>query len=242
MTETVSNFLFNSARWDGLEIRDGDIVIATPAKCGTTWTQRIVSLLIFDSTDLYAPMSHISPWLDMNTRPVDDVLRELDAQTHRRFVKSHLRLHAPAQGRSNHLHHGRSRPARRRDLVDAPSRQREHRELLHRASRARLAWTTLSTCLRTTCRTQPEPRRSASGTGSRNPKPGEGLGGLIDHIGSFWNHRDEPNVVLLHYADMQRDLVGQMAYLADRLGIDRSRERTRGAGARRVVRRDEGIG
>jgi len=70
-------------------------------------TQRIVSLLIFDSPDLYAPMAHISPWLDMNTRPVDDVLHELDAQTHRRFVKSHSTTRT-SEGRPVDLHRGRT--------------------------------------------------------------------------------------------------------------------------------------
>ncbi|MEY2426856.1 MAG: hypothetical protein QOI61_2428, partial [Actinomycetota bacterium] len=53
----------------------------------------------------------------------------------------------------------------------------------------------------------------------------DGLGGMVNHIKSYWDHRDDPNVVLLHYDDLQRDLVGQMAYLAQRLGIERSRAR-----------------
>src|SRR5262249_38699700 len=36
------------ARWEGFEFRPGDIVISTPKKCGTTWTQMLCALLIFD--------------------------------------------------------------------------------------------------------------------------------------------------------------------------------------------------
>src|SRR5437879_5680814 len=42
----------DSRRWNLFEPRDGDIVIGTFAKCGTTWTQRIVDLLVFQSPDV----------------------------------------------------------------------------------------------------------------------------------------------------------------------------------------------
>ena len=38
--------VFDSSRWDGFEFRPDDIVISTPSKCGTTWTQMICALLI----------------------------------------------------------------------------------------------------------------------------------------------------------------------------------------------------
>ena len=59
----------DSARWDGFRFRPGDIVISTPPKCGTTWTQMICALLVFQTPDLPAPLGELSPWLDMVTRP-----------------------------------------------------------------------------------------------------------------------------------------------------------------------------
>ena len=38
------NLVFDSARWEGFTFRGDDIVISTPAKCGTTWTQMICAL------------------------------------------------------------------------------------------------------------------------------------------------------------------------------------------------------
>jgi hypothetical protein len=42
------SILADSSRWDGFAFRPGDIVISTPPKCGTTWTQMLCALLIFD--------------------------------------------------------------------------------------------------------------------------------------------------------------------------------------------------
>src|SRR3954468_1989728 len=82
-------FVRDSSRWDAMTLRDGDIIISTPAKCGTTWLQMICALLVFQTTDLPADLSTLSPWLDMRTAPVDEVVRVLAAQRHRRFIKSH---------------------------------------------------------------------------------------------------------------------------------------------------------
>jgi aryl sulfotransferase len=41
----------------------------------------------------------------------------------------------------------------------------------------------------------------------------------IHHLQTFWNAREEPNVVLLHYNDLQADLDGEMRRLAGRLDI-----------------------
>ncbi|HEX4904477.1 MAG TPA: hypothetical protein VFU93_03425, partial [Acidimicrobiales bacterium] len=57
----------DSARWDGFELREGDIIIDTPVKSGTTWMQMCVALLIFQTPDLPKPMAELSPWLDMLT-------------------------------------------------------------------------------------------------------------------------------------------------------------------------------
>ena len=83
-------FMFDSARWDGFEFRDDDIVISTSPKCGTTWTQMLCALLIFQDSALRpSALSQISPWLDQQTRKLDTVLATLDAQQHRRFIKTH---------------------------------------------------------------------------------------------------------------------------------------------------------
>ena len=60
--------VYDSVRWDGFELRPGDIVIASPPKCGTTWTQMICALLILQEAELPRPLDRLSPWIDMVTR------------------------------------------------------------------------------------------------------------------------------------------------------------------------------
>jgi len=94
MSERVryKNVIFDSERWCGFEFRPDEIVISTPPKCGTTWTQMICALILLQTTSFDQPVDIISPWLDMQTRPRDDIVADLESQTHRRFIKNHTPL------------------------------------------------------------------------------------------------------------------------------------------------------
>ena len=94
----------DSARWSGFPFRSGDIVINTRSKGGTTWMQMICALLVFDSADLPAPLSAISPWLDWLITPRDEVVAQLEAQTHRRIIKTHTPLDGiPIDSRATYI-------------------------------------------------------------------------------------------------------------------------------------------
>src|SRR3954462_8208377 len=82
----------DSGRWDDFVFRPGDVVISTPPKSGTTWTQMLCALLIFDGPDFPAPLDEVSPWLDMCNRLLAEVTAVLAAQTHRRVIKTHTPL------------------------------------------------------------------------------------------------------------------------------------------------------
>jgi aryl sulfotransferase len=43
---------------------------------------------------------------------------------------------------------------------------------------------------------------------------------VLHHLQSFWDRRDEPNIALFHYADLQSDLPGQLRRLAAVLEIE----------------------
>ena len=78
-------------RWAFFTPRRGDIIVCTPAKCGTTWTQSMIALLLNDGRDLPETVSQISPWIDADfedaaTRAVPALLA---ARTGRRVIKTH---------------------------------------------------------------------------------------------------------------------------------------------------------
>jgi aryl sulfotransferase len=47
----------------------------------------------------------------------------------------------------------------------------------------------------------------------------DGLRGVFWHLSGAWGRREEPNIVLVHYADLVSDLPGEKRRLAGRLGI-----------------------
>ena len=51
----------DSGRWERFAFRQGDIVISTRSKSGTTWLQMICALLVFQTPDLPAPLPELSP-------------------------------------------------------------------------------------------------------------------------------------------------------------------------------------
>jgi aryl sulfotransferase len=84
-------FVVDSRKWNGFAFRDDDIVISTWSKSGTTWTQQIVAQLIFGGEpDLYG--IDRSAWPDFRLTP--DALERAAAQTHRRYLKTHLPIDA----------------------------------------------------------------------------------------------------------------------------------------------------
>ncbi|WP_375269055.1 sulfotransferase domain-containing protein, partial [Phenylobacterium sp.] len=91
-TRDIHNHHMDSTVWDRFAFRDDDVVVATYAKSGTTWTQHIVGQLVF-AGDPEVKIAEISPWVDLRIMP-PDLLDILEAQQHRRILKTHLPVDA----------------------------------------------------------------------------------------------------------------------------------------------------
>ena len=104
-------------------VPSGDVVISTRSKSGTTWVQTICALLVFQDPELPAPLVAASPWLDWLGEPRDAVVARLEAQQHRRFVKTHTPLDGAPAGRRGHLRRRRPPPARPGGVALPPGRQ-----------------------------------------------------------------------------------------------------------------------
>jgi len=221
-----SNFLTDNARWEGFRFRPGDIIISTPAKCGTTWTQTICALLIFQSPDFPATIDELSPWLEMRLRKRSEVFELYERQTNRRFIKSHTPLAGlPVDDRITYVSVGR-------DPRDVAVSWRGHMENINFEN----LFGALAASIEPGDYFEPPPpipefadQRDAVRHWIDDPWPVDKvamtLAGTINHLQGFWDVRDRDDVILLHYDDLQVDLEGEMRRLAGRLGIDVPEER-----------------
>jgi aryl sulfotransferase len=198
--------VFDNRRWERFVNRPGDIFVCTPPKCGTTWTQAIVASLLWPDGDAPGPVMTLSPWLEAEFNPVADLFARLDAQTHRRFIKSHT----PADGipffaDAKYIFVGR-------DGRDAFMSMCNHRERFKDEVRAGL-----------------NARAHADGVPPMPPWDGDVHGFFrawldgghhLRHVATFWERRALANLLLLHYNDLKSDLAGEMRRVAAFLGID----------------------
>jgi aryl sulfotransferase len=106
-TREIHNHHFDSTIWNDFNFRDDDIVISTYGKSGTTWVQQIVAQLLFNGAE-GLEVADMSPWLDLRVPPKDIKLPMVEAQTHRRFLKTHLPVDALVfSDRARYLYIGR---------------------------------------------------------------------------------------------------------------------------------------
>ena len=70
VTRVYQNTFFDSTRWDGFKPRDGDVIISTSYKGGTTWTLRRSDRGAYFS--ITGPsctvLDELSPWIGRNVR------------------------------------------------------------------------------------------------------------------------------------------------------------------------------
>ncbi len=213
-TRELHNMLMDSTRWDGFKFRDGDIVIDTWAKSGTTWTQQIVSQLIFEGAEKLAALD-ISPWVDMRVIPFDEMIADLNAQTHRRFLKTHL-------------------PA------DALNISPKAKYIFLARNGKDVVWSWYNHLANMTPEFFDQINNIPGRVGPPiEPPTGDvreffhdwlGDAGLYDwpywaHIQSWWDIRNVPNVRLLHYNNLKADMPGEMRRIAEFLKIDIDEER-----------------
>jgi hypothetical protein len=214
------NLVYDSSRWEGFTLRSDDIIITTPPKCGTTWTQMLCALLIFDTAEFDRPLAHISPWLDMQTRSLGSVTAELEAQTHRRFIKTHTPLDGlPWDPRVTYISVGR-------DPRDVSLSWNHHWDNMDLDAFIALRADAVGLADLAELGPPPEPapadpvERFWSWATSDTPAAGPTLGAILAQFQKSWDRRDEPNVALFHYSDLSADLLGQMRRLAGVLEIE----------------------
>ena len=211
------NIVFDSGRWARFTPRDGDVVVCTSYKAGTTWMQMICLLLIHQSPRLPAPLAELAPWLDMELSPIGEIVASLDAQRFRRVIKTHTPLDGlPYYPSVTYLFCGR-------DPRDVFMSLQNH---LANADIEQLM--KLMAAQGITPEAPPplpddldERFRLWLTVGSFDwEEDGVPYWSHFHHAETFWAFRQLPNIHLLHYSDLKSDLAGQMRRVAHALGID----------------------
>lgn len=208
-TREIHNHHMDSTVWNDFRFRDDDIVIATYAKSGTTWLQQIVAQLVFRG-DIRGAVGDLSPWVDLRVVPREEMLAMLEAQAHRRFLKTHLPVDAlvfspkakyiyiARDGRDvvwSFFNHFRNASDFLYDaLNDTPGRVGPPMPRLPDDIRA--VW-----------------RRWID-------NDGEPFWPFWENIRSWWQVRSLPNVQLLHFANLKADLESEMRRIARFLDIE----------------------
>lgn len=215
LLHTYQSYIQDSTRWEQFSPRNDDIVISSPPKTGTTWTQEIILSLVFLGQEI-PYQKDVSPWLDQRLQPLDEVISLLENQHHRRVIKAHLPLDGLpfysqvkyiALGRDprdvfmsmwNHyasftpdfLTYVNNLPGRNAPPL-SPAPADIHDFWGPWISRGRVDW----------------------------QQEGYPFFGPMYHFQSWWNFRHLPNILPVHYADTLADPAGQIRRLASFLDI-----------------------
>ena len=219
------SFVADSSRWDGFEHRSGDIVISSPPKSGTTVTQMLCALLIFDGPDFPGTLDELSPWLDVKTWPLEEMRTRLASQQHRRFIKTHTPLDGlPLDDSVTYLVVGR-------DPRDAAISWEHHFANMNLETlAAHIA--AASGADPTEPAASPPPivddaerwRQFVEDAAPTSPDV-LGLARVLHHLSTGWEMRDAANVELFHFSDYQEDLTAELGRLAATLGIEMENQR-----------------
>ncbi len=207
-TREMHSHHFDSTIWNDFKFRDDDIVISTYAKSGTTWMQQMIGQMLM-GPDPELGVAELSPWLDIRVPPKAVKLPVVEAQTHRRFLKTHLPVNALVfspkakyiyigrDGRdvlwSFYNHHVNANDTWYAALNDTPGRVGPPIE-----------------------RPPGDIRQYWRDWLSRDGYP---FWSFWDNVRSWWEIRALPNVMLVHFANLKRDMPGQMRRIAAFLDI-----------------------
>lgn len=216
--KTIRTWHTDTSIWDDFVFRAGDIVVVTPPKTGTTWTQRIIDMLLHQSA---APRQIMEehPWLDARFVPQQEIAAALSMRTDRRSLKSHSPLNAlPLHDDVLYINVARDP----RDAVMSFFNHCTHYsdELLEGLDQIGLNDPAIAA---------PHPRapgdpRAFFRRWLRDPQHAPfddfTMAEFFEIERSFWEERARPNILMVHYNDLKADRDGEMRRIAQFCGID----------------------
>lgn len=210
-THDFQNHHFDTRIWNKYQFRDSDIIIATWGKSGTTWLQQIVSQLIFFGADEVCPLER-SPWLDMRIAANEETLALLEAQTHRRFIKTHAPIDSIVYNpQAKYIFVGRDG----RDVMWSM-----HHHFLHCTPLFyEMVNKTPGRVGEAIERPPEDPAQFFREFLESDTDPKKRHVPFWEHTRGWWNARALPNLLLVHFNDLKADLGGEVRRIAEFLEI-----------------------
>jgi aryl sulfotransferase len=231
VTREYRNHHLDSTRWRVFEPREGDVVVTTSYKSGTTWMQQILHYLVFRGDPAALPTGLVSPWIDARFHaPLEEVAAGIAAQQHRRFVKSHL----PLDGLPYH-------PEVRYVVVARDARDVFMSLWNHYRNYTDQIMERLNGGDDFVGPTLPKPPPEDEGelrdlwrqwmTRGWFPWESEGwpFWSNLHHTQSYWDYRHLPNLLFVHYSDLLADPAAEIQRVADFVGENLSAEELQAA-------------
>jgi aryl sulfotransferase len=213
-TRTYVTPISDSTRWDHFRLRPGDILVCTPVKSGTTWTQMLCAMLVHQSTVFPQPLNELTRWLERQRQPLDEVLAAYEAQSYRRIVKTHTPLDGlPYDPEVSYVFCGR-------DPRDVFFSMLDH---MSNGSEETLADTRRRAGLPEDYEFPTDPDQLfplwLTTPMAEGLEDGFPMGSVLSLTHRFWRFRHLPNLHFLHYADLSANLDAELRGLAGFLGI-----------------------
>ena len=202
------NHHFDSTIWNDFKFRDDDIIISTYAKSGTTWMQQIIAQLLFNGEE-DVDVAELSPWVDLRVPPKAIKLPVIEAQTQRRFLKTHLPVDALVfSEKAKYVYIGRDG----RDVLWS---------MYNHHATANEGW--YAALNDTPGRVGPPIERPPESITQYYhewlDQNGHPWWPFWENVRSWWAIRDLPNVHLVHFAKLKSDMPGEIRRLAEFLDI-----------------------
>ena len=202
------NHHFDSTFWNEFKFRDDDIIVSTYAKSGTTWLQQILSQLIFNGRE-DIEVAEMSPWIDLRVPPKEVKLPQVESQTHRRFLKTHLPVDALVfSPKAKYIYIGRDG----RDVLWSMHN--------HHFNANNFWYEALND---TPGRMGPPIEKPVSDIvqyyNDWLDKDGFPFWSFWENVSTWWAIRNLPNVYMLHFAKLKADMPGEIRKLAAFLDI-----------------------
>jgi aryl sulfotransferase len=203
----LRNHTLDSTRWNDFAFRDDDIVIGSWAKSGTTWVQQIIFQLLANGAETTYSYDR-ALWVEQRSVP-QPILAFFAARPGRRVLKTHLPVDSLVFcPRAKYLYIGR-------DGRDVLWSWYNHHQNMTPA---------VYDMLNTTPGLEGEPLGKPAEDIRTYfhewlDKDGFPLWPFWSHVQSWWDVRDLPNVLLVHFNGLKKDMPGEIRRIAHFLGL-----------------------